>query len=93
MRRSTLSGRAAAPTGGGAFPGFGVGASQWMAIEAAVADARVRAEQAREQTRGDRPGRGRCVVGGDIVVGILAPRFFFARLTYISPPLRVDTWE
>ncbi len=87
MRRSTPSGRAAVPVAGRAFPGFGVGVSQWMAIEAAVADARVRAEQARaEQPREDRPGRGVCAVGDDIVVGLLGPRFFFARLTYISPP-------
>jgi hypothetical protein len=52
--------------------GFGAGATQWLAIERAVADAR---EQARRAGVTD-------YAVGDVVVGLLGPRFFFARVPY-----------
>jgi hypothetical protein len=55
--------------------GFGVGVTQWLAIERAVADARERAQRA---------GITGCVVG-DVVVGLLSPRSFFARISYARP--------
>jgi hypothetical protein len=59
----------------GYFTGFGTGESQWRAIENAVVDAREQAERA---------GFADCAVGDEIVVGVLGPRCFFARVSYLG---------
>lgn len=63
----------------GYFTGFGIGESQWRAIENAVGDAREQAERA---------GFVECAVGDDIVVGRLSPRCFFARVAHLGTPSR-----
>jgi hypothetical protein len=57
----------------GYVTGFGIGESQWRAIEHAVGDAREQAERA---------GFADCAVGDDIVVGRLSRQCFFARVSY-----------